>query len=105
MLKFKPEDWRKLREYLLQWNEWQEKEKKADITGLKPIIDIIGAGVTLGDKWFFYQGLMEWSDKQLVPIRLSAKAKGNSYLYKNHIYKTDKKYANKELVTLIEGLV
>ncbi len=30
MLKFKPEDWRELRKYLLQWNEWQEKEKKAD---------------------------------------------------------------------------
>ena len=30
MLKFKPEDWRELREYILQWNEWQEKEKKAD---------------------------------------------------------------------------
>ena len=26
MLKFEPEDWKELREYLLRWNEWRDKE-------------------------------------------------------------------------------
>jgi hypothetical protein len=30
MLKFKPEDWKELRKYLLQWNEWQTREKCGD---------------------------------------------------------------------------
>lgn len=26
MLKFKPEDWKELKEYLLQWDQWRRKE-------------------------------------------------------------------------------
>ncbi len=30
MLKFKPEPWNELKGYLLQWDEWQRREKKVD---------------------------------------------------------------------------